>query len=506
MGFLDKPVGEMDLEELTRLMRQIVHQEVPPIPAAISKLDDLDNPLVQPGTAAQADALVYDAETGTWGNGKISAESLEALMVLAGTIIAGDEDGARVEFGLGTGMMEGMTGMHSVGPDGETITFMIDAETGEVFVKGRLDFGAGSRLTVDDIIELYEQPTSFQEGTLVQAPSSRGSSVTSISTNWTSATTLGSLLLCAVNIYDADGTPPTPTTPAGWTLVANISNANHRSMLWKIENAASRSGAQSVTLNDTVQATINLFEYTGVEVQDVSDTSSGTDDNPDAGPTAASTQAEAMGFAAVHYTKPNADQIAGFTNDYDQITTNTDVIGVHSGTLVVAFADKNLTATGAQQTDITLDKTVTWVSYIVVFKAKVAGVDTPDTDKVRVYARDVGGDGYLHTKNAAGTTGAVVLGTSNQVWRLEEVTINFNPASVGAHASGAVQNNAVSGIEIGDMVLYAGCSPRLPAGFQVEVTSPADTADQLTFQVFNADTGAIDDVARDYNFLVIHRS
>lgn len=64
MTFLDKPVGELSLSELLRIVSREVSRQVPAIPAGVSTLGDQDAPLVPPDKANDGQALVFDSSTG----------------------------------------------------------------------------------------------------------------------------------------------------------------------------------------------------------------------------------------------------------------------------------------------------------------------------------------------------------------------------------------------------------------------------------------------------------
>ncbi len=62
--FLNKPVGQMSRSELTRLISQVISRTVPPIPANVLALADMDRPVTYPATAANGDVLTYDSAKG----------------------------------------------------------------------------------------------------------------------------------------------------------------------------------------------------------------------------------------------------------------------------------------------------------------------------------------------------------------------------------------------------------------------------------------------------------
>lgn len=79
MSFLEPSLGDMSKEDLIRLIKQVIHQEVPPIPAGLAELDDADVPLVPPATPNDGQALVYQESTGGWQAADEVLSALEAV-------------------------------------------------------------------------------------------------------------------------------------------------------------------------------------------------------------------------------------------------------------------------------------------------------------------------------------------------------------------------------------------------------------------------------------------
>ena len=61
---LNKPIGEMSMPELTRLISQVISRQVPPIPTGLLELADLDKAITVPADTDNADILQYDAAKG----------------------------------------------------------------------------------------------------------------------------------------------------------------------------------------------------------------------------------------------------------------------------------------------------------------------------------------------------------------------------------------------------------------------------------------------------------
>lgn len=444
--------------------------------------------------------------------GTVTAEQLEAVLVMTTRLIAGIEDSSRVEMGVTE--MDGaqMVGLHAFDAE-DMITFMIDANTGQVYVKGRIDWGTGSELAVNDIMILKRQPIGFEIGQRVQSISSSigiGGSPTA-SCTWSTDTHTGSLLLLVLLINDVDNNVPTPSTPAGWTLTLNesreVTAGEHiRLQVFKIEDAASRSGIESVTLNDTVHWRMILLEYAGVEVEDVEVSATGKSVSPNAGTTATTTQNDEMAIGII------GNCIAGGTATLPINMANPWTIsGAASNPTVrssrLTTYEKLLTVTGTvTQNNYSLFDSESWIAAIITFKSKVAGVETPDQDKLAVYAKDAGGLPALHVRDETGEANSLLMAPPDTAWRAEYYEFEYNPGNIAAHTSDAAKNFAATGVQIGDLVLFLGCTPRIPAYLVPTTLGFADTTDQITMQLFNADSVAHDDPNRVYSFLVFHRT
>jgi hypothetical protein len=81
MSFLEQSLGDMSREELVRLIKQVVHQEVPAIPAALLALDDEDQPIIAPPVSTDGQLLQYGSSTGSWD----SADPTTAIIGSDGT-------------------------------------------------------------------------------------------------------------------------------------------------------------------------------------------------------------------------------------------------------------------------------------------------------------------------------------------------------------------------------------------------------------------------------------
>jgi len=352
--------------------------------------------------------------------GTITAEQLEAQLVLTTTLIAGaGMEGARVEIGVSEHNDLTMVGIHAFDMNDE-LTFMVDAMTGDVFVKGTIQFG-NSFLREDGMIELIAQPTT---GVYVparyQVANNVGLDKTTATATWSFATQNGSTLLLALYVWDADGTVPTPSTPGGWTLVHEIVEGggvtDSRLLLWKIENAASRSGVQSITLNDTCHYCVQMIEYYGGDIADLTLEASGTFTATSGTATLdyASSAAEAGElwfaiFGATASINSGSYQIdtSSFTNGYSGYSQV--ALQDNSPVRRMCLASADRVDGGAAQPDVSVtinspaSVTTHWLGIGVTFRPKdVVGIPGGGDNQLRVYNQDINGQGQLWTTNDAG--------------------------------------------------------------------------------------------------------
>lgn len=331
----------------------------------------------------------------------VTSEKLETELVLSSTIVAGTAGGARLEFG----QLAGGTGIAGYAADGSTVKFSVNADTGDVYAAGRLDFGQGSRLD-SDIMELKELVSSgYQTPAVVQTVSEVDFNST-ISVAWPQATTVGNQCLMFLSLWDSDHGPPSPATPSGWTLVTGPTSTSDMIVcVYRASTGASRSGTQTVTLNDTVYASVRLMELSGVQVvaADKLAGNSGASVSPASGSTATTSQTDEILLGVVSYRlqtlggfEPTAPT-AGFTSLGVYSTGISD--GTSNGIGQRVYT-RNVTSAGAYSFGVTLPIAQPWICNTITLKAKTAAVDAPDVGKLRIYALD---DGHASSGNDAST-------------------------------------------------------------------------------------------------------
>lgn len=223
--------------------------------------------------------------------------------------------------------------------------------------------------------------TSFQTPTLVQSNGRGQGSTSSASVSWPNPTTAGNLLLLTLTTNNSVG----HNTPSGWTLVHSGIQDGLRTSLYKIEGASSHSGAQAVTFSGgSGEYAMQLFEYSGVGIQDKEASNNGTWNGtitaPTTGTTVATTQNDELWFAVVGHASLDSDSPfqTGPTNSFEEVREETDFTGSLTTIQVQqnVYA-KNVTATGTADMGVTLSGSVSgarpWNGRIVTFKALAVG-------------------------------------------------------------------------------------------------------------------------------------
>lgn len=293
-------------------------------------------------------------------------------------------------------------------------------------------------INTDGTIDIpIQTATGFQTPTLTQSIRAVGSPT--LVWTWGSKTKAGATLVAFIMAYFDSGTASTIPTPTGWTSVGTVLNTDslggwQRLSVFKIESAAVRSGAESVTISGTGNTRGIIMEWAGTDVQDVALVTS-TDATPATtiatGTTLATTQTVDVvlaGFATRNTgTGTLAPTISGYVSDG---TTG-------SGDRQLTVAHKITSATGTQTAtaDFFTGSLVQGATGIITFKAKVAAatVDTPAAGLVTVFARDQAGsklaykgdDGITHP-----LTGALIGARVYKSGAVQTISVAGSPAAI----------------------------------------------------------------------------
>lgn len=452
----------------------------------------------------------------------ITAEKLEAVLALVSTLVAGTVDAARVELGVDPDDPSdiGVRAFDSAG----AATARIDGQDGSVYIRGRLDFGQGSRLLANDIVELHKQEiTGVQTPERVQRAGKgkhgSGVDIDNIGVAWPAPTVEGSLLLAVVaqNNSGGGGTPRTPVI-SGWTQVQTQARGGgpiQRQTIFKIEGGASRSGIESIDFtsggsSNTRYAVVEIIEYSGTDDQDVLvAATTGTDFSVEFGSTGTLAQAGEVELACVSMQEDGiVDVPSGWTGGYTHIAQNVATDGLGNVKCACAIADRITTDTADGTTSAQLTGSGTaWIASIVTFRARAAGALPPgDADILRIYTEDDTGGPLLHVQDSDGDTNSVAMAPAGVGWRMEVLTANVDLASLGA-ASGATINVTLTGVQSGDIVVWIGTDVTGDGRQFIHYVDPASvTTNQITLIYFNADDATRNASTATHYFLVIHRS
>jgi hypothetical protein len=247
---------------------------------------------------------------------------------------------------------------------------------------GSLTFGGG-QISEDGTVQLPNVPaTGFLLPAIQQVCKGNFGALSDPATRaWNTTTKQGSLLLAWLVI---DASTPTITPPAGWTLVGLTTQANPglHGALYKIEDAAPRSGTESFDLAAAQLNALTLLEIVNAEIQDKTASNSGSSAAPSTGTTATTTQTGEIFLALFGFRE--ASTATAPTNSY----TERSYMDASPQSYIAA---KTVTSTQTTSCAITLSGSEPWVGRVVTFKAKsgAATIDTPPAGSVGVYAKEM---------------------------------------------------------------------------------------------------------------------
>lgn len=458
--------------------------------------------------------------------GSITAEHLEAMMVLVTTLMAGAEGSSRVEVGV-TEMEDGvqMVGIHGFDTDGETVTFMFDAATGQVYLKGTLDFGVRSRLLSNDIIELGEQPLGFESVHRVQSRSKANTAAgtwSGFTLLFTAPTTLGNLAIAIVSMKNTT-LPSTPATPVGWTKVAEDTEGTTRLVVFARENCPSITG---LTVNfdgatKPQQVVMSLIEVSGIAAASALDfavTATGSSGQPTVSKGSAIAQADEYLLAIAVVSDDGGDDVPGVTLNALDTTNGGWGAVMLQGNTPTTLGRYDLSQYGVDQlTGSAISPVYTsngstssldegWIVAMLGFKAAAADVVAPDTTKLRLYGKyaSVPDATALHAQGEDGIENSVVLGPADQRWRFEHLSVAVNFGSVPAHTGGT--GSCLAPVVTGDLVVFLGHPDPGNRALVIRVEPVVLTNGQIDFWVFNADSSPVDIPSLLFHFLIIHTS
>lgn len=519
MGFLNKTLSDLSMESLMSLIRREVTSQIPPIPAGVATLADEDVPLVppDPSTVTDGNVLVFNTDTGAYSADTIKARSLEAVLVLTTSLLAGTAGASRIELGVASDG-SGDIGLKAYAADGTSVTFTIDADTGAVYMKGRLDFGTASRLLSNDIIEMQVQGSAtFQVPARVQNASKtpEGTNLSTASVSWDSPTTTGNTLFLAVTSRcHNSNTPVAPDAPSGWTLLRSDSQNFLRHTVYYKLNSPSRSGPQTITWTGTSHvdaAVIEMIEVSGIDSLDVNAAiSKGNSTAPASSATGTLAQAGeyVISFTGINDLGSDPGAPSGGLSKYSFGTAETSTGGspIVVESVAQAVADLSTLATTTITTGYTIGAAKDWINFTATFKALATGpVPAGDSGKARMYAATTtGGKAVLGSVGDDGSTGTVALGPSGTRYSLEYQEATFAIGSVVAGGS-TTQNVTLTNLAVGDLAFWMGTVST--TALALNTRSVCATTNTIVLNIHNTDDGAGHSLASQaHSFLIVHRA
>lgn len=297
---------------------------------------------------------------------------LQTVLLVSNTIKVPGETGQRLELDR--------DGMRLFALNGEQ-TVTLDSQTGQARFRGVVDFGSDSHLWQSDVIELAEQGEgTFETPVLVQRFGASGVGSATGTRQMDHAGTSGVVRLMAV--YTQANTTHTLSDSSGelasnWELVQSVNTAaGGRLSLW-VRTAATRPGRNlpNVSFGTSTGWRQVAFEYSGLalEDEDVAASASGSGTSISVGPTASTSQTDALVFGVI--VSPG---LAAEPSGYESL----------GFVLELCPYAKRVTSQGAQSIAATQAASGPWLGIVAAFKARASGnPPAPDAGKVRVFAR-----------------------------------------------------------------------------------------------------------------------
>lgn len=200
---------------------------------------------------------------------------------------------------------------------------------------------------------------------LVQSGVAANNSGTTLSCNWPGATTAGNLLVLIVGCSGGAGV--TLTTPAGWTKVGEV-NSSTKLAIFRIENASSHSGSQSVTISSSQVGFVCLSEWSGVAAASALEGFNSTSGTSTTGSTSAYTTTNAgdLLIGAIHWGAAGSAFTVGSPTNGFTLEEDEHMI---SPFYALNMLYKVGGATGSETAGVTASGTVAFTGMLAAFKA-----------------------------------------------------------------------------------------------------------------------------------------
>jgi hypothetical protein len=208
---------------------------------------------------------------------------------------------------------------------------------------------------------------------------------TSPSISWPAPTTAGNFLVAACGLAIVGNPTATVTLPSPWFEAVNVRNPTFNSVvIWVINNASSRSGAETFTLSLVGDTCLFLFEYSGITdatALDRTASTTGTGTQPASGTTATTTEADEL-LISVLANRADSTQSSP-TNSFTQIATAQGTNGTITNRVNAHVYERIVSATGAYDMQATLGTSRPWSGGIATF------IGEPAAQGVWTYGWDV---------------------------------------------------------------------------------------------------------------------
>lgn len=212
-----------------------------------------------------------------------------------------------------------------------------------------------------------------------------------VTSNWSTPTTSGDLLVAIVGFNSGSGAAVTPPAGPGWTSAVAVRSTNGTdditTAIYYIPNAGSQSGSSTWTISNQAPggyATLTLVEYSGVDPSNPLHTTGYATGNGalgDSGTTTPNYNAGEVAVAGITTASGNTN-FSGETNSYTEESEIASILTAMAPGLNTAFEDRMPTlAAGNQGVQVTINGTFAtptwaWAGVIATFNPAAAAGGT----------------------------------------------------------------------------------------------------------------------------------
>ncbi len=193
---------------------------------------------------------------------------------------------------------------------------------------------------------------------------------TTLTADWPTGTTTGNLLVMVIGFVG--GSLVTPSTPTGWTRIGSVidNGTNVGIAIYYIENSASRSGTETLTISPAAVGTMCLLEYSGIKSASALDTNNSITGNSSGPSTGSITNQPGdsllIGVTAVFVATVLEYNIqSNPTNSF--IIRKQSLAGTGTNDIDLAIEERIVASSSSYDTQTTLSETHQWAGLIVAF-------------------------------------------------------------------------------------------------------------------------------------------